>query len=284
MINNPTLIVLDEIRDFIVPLNESDFLELEESILQDGCRDSIVVWENSASELIIVDGHHRHRICKKHNLAFNYTILKFCDIEHVKLWMIQNQIGRRNLTPDQLSYYRGLKYLALKKSRGGFENTTRNSGDGVPTSVRLSREFHLSPSTIKRDGRFALGLNIIGEEDPGLKRKILAGEVNVKKSIIEAIPRTPDPGAMIRELQQRAALGHDHTAQEVIPLAHDKHEKRLKTIRTLIVNALAKVIAHRDPDEVIELKMLVQRLERELRSEREMVVEEVLDEAMKTAS
>lgn len=284
MINNPTLIVLDEIRDFIVPLNESDFLELEESILQDGCRDSIVVWERNAGELIIVDGHHRHRICKKHNLAFNYTILKFCDIDHVKLWMIQNQIGRRNLTPDQLSYYRGLKYLALKKCRGGFENTRPKSGDDVPTSVRLSREFHLSPSTIKRDSRFALGLNLIGEEDPGLKMKILAGEVNVKKSIIEAIPRTPDPGAMIRELQQRASLGQDHNADEVTPSDTDKHEKRLKTIRTLIVNALTKVIAHRDPDEVIELKMLVQRLERELRTERELVVEEVLGEAMKTAS
>mgnify|MGYP002336488951 CR=1 FL=1 len=75
--------------------------------------------------------------------------------------MVDNQIGRRNLTADQMSYYRGLKYLALKKAKGGYENIKSKGKTEISTSKFLSEQFNVSESTIKRDARFAEGLNTI---------------------------------------------------------------------------------------------------------------------------
>lgn len=277
--NKPSLVIIDEIRDFIMPLTAEDFQNLENSIVREGCRDALIAWSKSVDEHVIVDGHHRYKICKKHELPFNYKTLPFQDIEHVKLWMIQNQIGRRNLTQDQLSYYRGLKYLALKKKRGGFENTRLRGTSETSTSTLLSREFNLSPSTIKRDSKFAEGLNIIGNADPVLKMKILTGELSVKKSIIASIARLKDTKKILNAILEGKSDKHLPDERRTTIVAVNGREAKLKKIKALIINLLNRVIVHKNPDEVNELKVLVGRLERELLSESEMTGVSALREA-----
>src|SRR5690606_18222464 len=45
----------------------------------------------------IIDGHHRYAICKKHGLSFKTEERKFDDENSVMIWMIDNQMGRRNI-------------------------------------------------------------------------------------------------------------------------------------------------------------------------------------------
>jgi hypothetical protein len=45
----------------------------------------------------LVDGHNRHTICTKHNLQFNVVEMPFDSRNDVCIWIIQNQLGRRNL-------------------------------------------------------------------------------------------------------------------------------------------------------------------------------------------
>jgi hypothetical protein len=58
-----------------------------------GCLDTLKTWQG-----ILVDGHHRYKICQKHSLSFQTEELFFDDREAVKIWMIRNQMGRRNIT------------------------------------------------------------------------------------------------------------------------------------------------------------------------------------------
>lgn len=44
----------EEFRHLIRPLRHREFLQLEQNIINDGCRDPIVVWHDT-----IVDGHNR---------------------------------------------------------------------------------------------------------------------------------------------------------------------------------------------------------------------------------
>ena len=98
-----TLTIDPEFRDLIPPLNDDELTMLEESIVANGCESPLIVWNG-----VIVDGHNRHAICQKHNIPFAVTEKEFSSREDAMLWMLRNQLGRRNLN----SYQRG--ELALK--------------------------------------------------------------------------------------------------------------------------------------------------------------------------
>ena len=109
---NRALTILKELREHIIPLGEEELFLLENSIVKEGCREALIVWEKTDDQLILVDGHNRFKICEKNNIPFKVKKIKFSSIEEAKLWMIDNQMGRRNLTPDQLSYFRSLSFLS----------------------------------------------------------------------------------------------------------------------------------------------------------------------------
>lgn len=100
-------IVIDkEFQSLIPALTADEYRGLEESILSEGCRDALVLWGD-----ILVDGHNRYSICKKHDIPFKTVQHDFSSRDDVKLWMIGTQFSRRNLdAPDRI-------LLAQKKAR-----------------------------------------------------------------------------------------------------------------------------------------------------------------------
>ena len=283
------LVVLKELQDFIMPLTSEEFKQLEYSIIQEGCRDSLIVWEKAENENILVDGHNRYQICSEKEITFKIKKVKFADIEEVKAWMIDNQLGRRNLNPDQLSYYRGLKYLSLRKSKGGYDNVKSKGQNELSTSEFLSEQFKVSESTIKRDSKFAAGLDIIGESNTELRRKILLGDIKVKKSDIQILSESKDPSKVVikneADLANKAKILKDLLLDEVEtsiqkidnesienakglisinePLFNNR-EQRLIKIKGMILAAINRAINEKNTDSIQELKGLIARLEHEL--------------------
>jgi len=90
----PQVKIDPEFQSLIPPLSEKEFELLEQSILKDGCRDALILW---AGHDIIVDGHNRYAICSKHSVPFRTIQMDFSSRENVQVWMILNQLGRRNL-------------------------------------------------------------------------------------------------------------------------------------------------------------------------------------------
>jgi N6-adenosine-specific RNA methylase IME4 len=82
-----------EFRGLIPPLNHEELEGLERSLCEEGCRDPIVTWEG-----VIIDGHHRHRLCRKHNIQFKMVEKDFLNRDEAKIWIIKNQFARRNVT------------------------------------------------------------------------------------------------------------------------------------------------------------------------------------------
>ena len=90
------LLINPNFQNLIPPLSLEELSALEASIKQDGCRDPLVVWNNT-----IIDGHHRYAICTKHGISFNTLEKEELETElDVKLWMINNQFSRRNLPTE----------------------------------------------------------------------------------------------------------------------------------------------------------------------------------------
>lgn len=103
--NPEEIVVLPELKAYIDPLTPDEYDALERSILDEGCRDALVLWGN-----VLVDGHNRFGICQKHGLPFK-TIQneRFQNMEDIHLWMIDQHLGRRSVSDFQ----RGV--LALRK-------------------------------------------------------------------------------------------------------------------------------------------------------------------------
>ena len=75
-------------------LSTEELQGLEDSLLAEGCRESLVTWQG-----FVIDGHNRYAICRKHDITFH--TLEKSELENeldVKLWMIKNQFSRRNLS------------------------------------------------------------------------------------------------------------------------------------------------------------------------------------------
>ena len=94
MESNEKFTIDEEFKNLLPPLNTADFEKLEKSILEDGCRDALIVWKEKR---ILVDGYNRLATCKKHNRPYEIEEKSFSDRDEVMDWMIENQKSRRNM-------------------------------------------------------------------------------------------------------------------------------------------------------------------------------------------
>jgi len=85
--------IIDELESLIPSLDVKERMLLEESIIDEGCRDPLVLWGET-----LIDGHNRFSICQLHNIPFETVQREFESIEDAKVWMIRNQFGKRNIS------------------------------------------------------------------------------------------------------------------------------------------------------------------------------------------
>lgn len=191
-----------EFRDKIPPLSEDEFQKLEQNILEDGeVREPIVVWHNT-----IIDGHHRWKIIQKHNLT-NYKIkqMDFPDKWAAIVWMCRNQLGRRNITPEQKTILIGDAYNAQKKTIGNHAEKKRGE-DGkfsvFPqngeirerkyTDDIIAEKFGVGTGTVSRAKQFVESIDAAEKVSPGFRSSILTGEVKAPKEVIREIRNIPE--------------------------------------------------------------------------------------------
>jgi N6-adenosine-specific RNA methylase IME4 len=83
-----------EFKALIPALSKEEFEQLEKNCIDEGIREPIIIW---AGTLTIIDGHNRYEIATKHGLKYDTVAKVLNNRDDVKLWMIDNQLGRRNL-------------------------------------------------------------------------------------------------------------------------------------------------------------------------------------------
>ena len=185
MIALADIIIDEEFKRLLPPLDEQTYQSLEQSILDYGCMNPLVLWNN-----ILIDGYNRYGILTKHALPFNTTSLDFASRDEVLIWIISTQISRRNLSTMQLTFFRGLHYNTDKKLHGDIERLAENavnspSGQNVhlrgSTADRLAEQYKVTSRTIRRDGEIAEVISAIGRVSPDAKRDILSGEARISR-------------------------------------------------------------------------------------------------------
>lgn len=94
-----------EFKQLMPPLSPEERESLEASLKAEGCRHAIDTWNG-----VIIDGHNRYELCTKHGIAFQTKAHEFSDRSEATLWIMNNQLARRNLS----AYQRGALVLRMK--------------------------------------------------------------------------------------------------------------------------------------------------------------------------
>ena len=190
----------DEFKHLIRPLKRKEFLQLEQNLLADGCRDPIVVWND-----VIVDGHNRYEICTRHGIPFYTKDMEFECREAAIAWICANQLGRRNITEETRKFLIGMQYESEKVVSRIRNKIGRNQhSDPVPdgdgdddtvcrhwTAQRIAAENNVSAATVQKYAIFTRACEEIGKKEPKLVPKILSGQYKLSHKNIMAMAELP---------------------------------------------------------------------------------------------
>lgn len=183
-----------EFQSKIPPLTAEERSQLEANILEEGrLLNPLIVWKG-----IIVDGHNRFEILKEHP-EIEYTVLEkeFAGREEAIVWICKNQLGRRNLTPEQRRYLVGKQYEAEKLAHGGSRKMEGDQpschGDNLvsqpKTCERIAQENGVNWRSVIRSEKFAQNVDAAEAAVPGTREKILSGKVKPTAAELASVSR-----------------------------------------------------------------------------------------------
>lgn len=217
-----------EFQSKIPPLTAEERSQLEANILEEGrLLNPLIVWNG-----FIVDGHNRFEILKEHP-EIEYTILEkeFAGREEAIVWICKNQLGRRNLTPEQRRYLVGKQYEAEKRAHGGSRKMEGEQpschGDNLvsqpKTCERIAQENGVNWRSVIRSEKFAQNVDAAEAAVPGTREKILSGKVKPTAAELAAVSRAAP--------EERPSL--------VAELCRPRQEKRTARERAAVQDAEA---------------------------------------------
>ena len=177
--------IKQEFINLIPPPTQVERDGLEASILAEGCRDALVLWNG-----YIVDGHNRYAICEEHDIDFDTVSREFEDENAAKLWMIDNQNARRNLTDGwryQLAQARREILLAAGKEKRELnlrQNDTDVSDNDI--SEAHSTRNEVADSLGWSTGKTAQAQYVWDHADEETKEEVKSGEKSIHKAYEES--------------------------------------------------------------------------------------------------
>jgi hypothetical protein len=220
-----------EFRDLIPALDPQELDQLHKSLSASGCYTPLIVWKG---EGILVDGHNRLEYCQQRGIQFQTVEMRFSSREVVKNWIILNQLGRRNVTPETASALRGILYNGRKKTKAeagaiGGQANAEVALAPQDTAKEVAKETGVSARTIKNDAKLVDALNKLSIPVADW----MAGKVKKtrKEIIAEAFPPKPKKEK-------------PHTTWVAsAPTEEAKPEKRLEILENKIEDGLSKLEA-----------------------------------------
>jgi N6-adenosine-specific RNA methylase IME4 len=167
--------IKEEFKKLIPPLTPDEYKQLETNCIQEGIRDAIITWNG-----YIIDGHNRYKIAQDWCLVFKLEPKEFKSEQDVKVWMILNQFGRRNIG----NYTRAK--LALELEDIFKEKAKENQGKRTDIS-QISEK----------------SLDLFIEEEP--VKKIEINPIDTYKEVAKVANLSHDTIAKVKKIEQKAA-------------------------------------------------------------------------------
>lgn len=168
-----------DFEELLPPLTIEEYDYLESNILQVGCKDAITTWNG-----YIVDGHNRRNICLKHNLEckiYQLDTTVYKTKADVINWMIENQLGRRNLSLTE-------KYEIVQKYKSEIESKAMqnlsDAGKGLSTLSKVNTRKEMAKIVGTSEGTYSKLDKVFHSDNSMVKDDLKAGKISVNMSSI----------------------------------------------------------------------------------------------------
>lgn len=181
-----------ELRDLLPPLTSEEYKQLEKNIVENGFDRNFPIMEWQG---FIVDGHNRYDICKKHNIEPIIGTLAYETKEEVMEWMLDIQLGRRNLTPIQkiaiTEKYRPIYEKQAKENQrlasGGDRKSDKYKRENQGMVKLPDLDKQINPTTSEKlasianvsEKTYRMGAKILNSGNEKLKQEVLSGEKSI---------------------------------------------------------------------------------------------------------
>ena len=175
-----------EIQSKIPPLTDDEFKQLEENILKAGkLLSPLIVWNNT-----LVDGHNRYAILQKHpEIYFSTMPLRFANREEALAWICKNQLGRRNLTPEQKKFLIGKQYSVEHRKPGGNGNNQHTAAAKKTAPEELCQIDTIPPTSAEASIRKQIVHEILHPEDRSASQSSYSHYSGINYSALEVAVR-----------------------------------------------------------------------------------------------
>lgn len=197
-----------EFKELLPPLSLDEKAQLEKSLKTKGYVGApIYTWHG-----FIVDGHNRYELCNMHHIDYPSEEIDLGEkaekIDAME-WMINTQLGRRNLIPAQRlvvldKFKKRIQEAAKEKynktvGRPSNENCSPfgeqlNSQPKIHTDKQLAKMAGVGTGTVARFNK------VMKSEDENLKKDVVAGNVSINAGY-EKIKEKEKPKKKIKEEQ-----------------------------------------------------------------------------------
>ena len=172
----PSITIDPEFASIIPPPTATELAILEESLVQDGCRDPLLVMPTG----VLLDGHNRLRICRERDIQFAVEVVDVADHDQALLWIINNQLGRRNLADiDRIALVARREHLlreraaARQATRSQLPQNSAEADQPVETRKVAAKAAGVSHDT------YAKGKKVIERGVPELAQAVRDGDASI---------------------------------------------------------------------------------------------------------
>ena len=220
-------VVRPDFEKLLPPLTDEQLFLLEADIVKNGCYTPIIANE----DMVIIDGHHRFRICEKHDLPYRTVVFSFTDDLEAKEWAVDAQKSRRNLSVNELCKI-AMKLRPDVEARAA-QRRSDNGGDKVSEDARAEMATLPSPLTSEKSSvRHELAATVgVGERTMGKAMKIEDDAPQPVKDAVDDGSITIHQGYnLMRELQNLPEDEQEAAAVEAVEREIEKHGNKRSRI------------------------------------------------------
>jgi hypothetical protein len=224
--------ISETFKNLMPSLTEEEYNNLEQSIVTEGCRDALVLWNG-----YLIDGHNRYEICQKHNIPFTTSEKDFDNEHDVINWIIDNQLSRRNITEDQRAYLIGKRYKVEKKeqARPKLDNKVATIANlppiNRPTGNIIADQSNVSPRTVRNAEKFADAVDKVAENTGINPQKILSGQISATRKDIQDVSKLePEIQKKVFEKIEKKEV---KTVKDAIKEVKKEELEELKTVEEI---------------------------------------------------
>jgi len=169
------LLTNKKFENLIPPLDKDEFDRLTKSIIDEGCRDPLIISDGE-----IIDGHNRYAICTKHNVSFKTKKKIFKDDNEKIIWIINNQLARRNISKyDRTRLALKQENIFSKQTKEKMKLSGGRGKKGVQISAPLNSQRKLATDKkVKTRDKIAKVAKV--SHDTVAKVKVIEKEADAK--------------------------------------------------------------------------------------------------------